>query len=98
MNSGMLWFDDTKRPLDARVAGAVEYYKSKYGASPTVCFVHPSMLAAGAEAPAAAGVQLRAARTILVNHFWLGVDDNTTGPQTPRGTPRGGKRAARRKP
>jgi hypothetical protein len=48
MEIGMLWYDgDPKRSLDAKVASAVEYYKTKYGSAPTVCVVHPSMLAAG---------------------------------------------------
>ena len=86
MDTGMLWYDgDPKRTLDAKIASAVEYYKTKYGAAPTVCFVHPSMLAAEADAEASprtdakAGVQLRPARVVMVNHFWLGVGDNTPG-------------------
>jgi len=74
MDIGMLWYDDTKRTLDEKIARAVEHYKTKYGAVPTVCFVNPELLpkASGVEL---AGVQLRAARTVLMNHFWLGVGD-----------------------
>jgi hypothetical protein len=70
----MLWFDDdAKRPLKDKVARAVEHYKTKYGAAPTVCFVNPSMLKDAPEA--AGGVQLRPARMVLVNHFWIGVGE-----------------------
>ena len=92
MDIGMLWYDDdAKRPLDAKVASAVEYYKNKYGATPTICFVHPSMLSDGAAA--AAGVPLRPAKTVMINHFWLGVGDNTTGPEA---QPRNGARPKKR--
>ena len=75
MDIGMLWYDgDTKRTLEAKVASAVAYYQTKYGATPTLCFVHPSMLAP--EQNASAGVQLRPARVVMINHFWLGVGEN----------------------
>jgi len=107
MEIGMLWYDDdAKQPLDAKVASAVEYYKNKYGAAPTVCYVHPNMLPAErasstesalsvAEAfRVSAGVQLRPMRTVMINHFWLGVGDNTTGPEP---QPRNGARAKKNK-
>jgi hypothetical protein len=80
MNVGMLWFDnDPKAELALKVERAAEYYRSKYGRAPTLCFVHPSMIAGLAtQAPdvplKAAGVELRSSRSILPNHFWLGVN------------------------
>jgi hypothetical protein len=45
MNVGMLWFDnDPKLVLKAKVSRAARYYEQKYGKTPTICFVHPSML------------------------------------------------------
>ena len=74
MEIGMLWFDDdARRPLPEKVARAAAHYQAKYGAAPTLCFVNPSMLAEGAEA--AGGVLLRPARTVMVNHFWIGVGE-----------------------
>ena len=74
MDIGMLWYDDdSKRQLTEKVTRAAAYYQSKYGARPTVCYVHPSLLNA-APAETIAGVRLRPARTVLVNHFWMGVD------------------------
>lgn len=47
MKIGMLWFDnDPHTDLSAKVERAATYYRLKYGKSPTVCFVHPSMLPA----------------------------------------------------
>lgn len=75
MDIGMLWFDDdAKRQLDEKVARAAEYYRAKYGVAPTECYVHPGMLAAGQPATAA-GVRLRPNRTVIKNHFWLGVGE-----------------------
>ena len=74
MEIGMLWYDDTKKELSEKVARAVEFYKSKYGATPTLCFVNPSMLKE-AELTESGGVQVRPARTVLANHFWVGVGE-----------------------
>jgi hypothetical protein len=72
MDIGMLWYDDdTKRPLSEKVARAVDYYKTKYGSVPTVCFVNPATLKDSPDT--AAGVQIRPARNVMVDHFWLGV-------------------------
>ncbi len=76
MDIGMLWYDgDTKRQLSEKISRAVAYYQSKYGAQPNVCYVNPSLLTHHPE-PAALGVQLRPARTVLPDHFWLGVSEN----------------------
>lgn len=76
MDIGMLWFDDdNKRMLADKVSRAVAYYRAKYGAQPNVCFVNPAVLSNGQET-LAVGVHVRPARTILPNHFWLGVSEN----------------------
>jgi hypothetical protein len=97
MNLGMLWFDnDPKAALDIKVERAAAYYRHKYGKTPTVCFVHPSMLPASKEAaekeqPASApveassqgesymagGIEVRKNRSVLPNHFWLGVNGSS---------------------
>src|SRR5712692_10142210 len=75
MDIGMLWYDDdTKRPLSEKVARAVDYYKTKYGSVPTVCFVNPATLKDSPDT--AAGVQIRPARNVMVDHFWLGVGES----------------------
>jgi hypothetical protein len=79
MNIGMLWFDnDPKIALEAKLARAIQYYQTKYGANPNLCFVHPSMLENGAAAPTTeprrAGIEVRPSRSVLPHHFWLGVN------------------------
>lgn len=75
MNIGMLWYDpDPKRLLAEKVQAAADYYRAKYGRQPTECHLHPTLLAAGA--PTAVGaVRLRPNRTIIKNHFWLGIGE-----------------------
>lgn len=84
METGMLWFDDSKKDLDEKVARAVAHYRAKYGVTPTVCFVNPAMLPGKAEL--AAGVQVRPARMVLVNHFWVGLGEGSGSPAEPKGS------------
>jgi hypothetical protein len=76
MREGCLWFDNSnQRDLNEKIVRAAEYYKTKYGNTPTLCFVHPSMLLDG---PAAVeGMEIRATNSVLPNHFWLGTADNS---------------------
>jgi hypothetical protein len=87
MNVGMLWFDnDSKAELNAKIERAATYYRNKYGKNPTLCFVHPSMIPAaevenrqapdpGQEAQYRSGeIEVRSTRSILPNHFWIGIN------------------------
>jgi hypothetical protein len=92
MYTGMLWFDnDAKSELKLRVERAAEYYRRKYGQQPNLCFVHPSMLAnreismpepaikAGsmnAGSINAGNVEVRGMKTVLPNHFWIGISQD----------------------
>ena len=70
---GMLWFDhDPQTNLDQKLRQAVGYFTGKYGAAPTWCRVHPSMLA---EEPQVGVIRVIADRRILPHHFYLGVGD-----------------------
>jgi hypothetical protein len=74
MRTGMLWFDnDPKTDLPTKVLRAAEYYQKKYGCSPNLCFVHPSMIKP--EIGRASGIELRPSRQVLPNHLWLGVGE-----------------------
>lgn len=45
MKIGMLWFDNNQNEkLEEKVLHAVNYYRNKYGAFPTLCYINPSML------------------------------------------------------
>ena len=76
MKTGLLWFDDDPRKeLEEKVLRAAMHYKRKYGQAPNLCFVHPSALNGNGKRSLtrAGGVEIRPGRSVLPNHFWLGV-------------------------
>jgi len=85
MNVGMLWFDnDAKADLFVKIERAASYYQDKYGKSPNVCYVHPSMTGTvaapkedtkeEAEPIRAGAIEVRTTRSVLPNHLWIGVN------------------------
>jgi len=75
MNVGMLWLDgDTGKDIGVRIARAADYYRRKYGVSPTTCFIHPSMLSAEVQG-LPADLRLRTSKSILRHHIWVGVEE-----------------------
>jgi hypothetical protein len=75
MNIGMLWYDnDNKSDLETKIQRAVDYYHMKYGKEPNLCLVHPRTL--GDIPFKSRKIEVRATRSVLPNHFWLGVNNN----------------------
>ena len=74
MDIGMLWFDDSSRSFAEKVRRATDYYKEKYGREPTLCLVNPQTWdeADTKKLP----VEMRQARLVLPNHFWIGVEED----------------------
>jgi hypothetical protein len=78
MNIGMLWFDnDNKADLATKIQKAVTYYHDKYGKAPNLCLVNPRTL--GDASYSKTGIEVRTTRSVLPNHFWLGVNNNGNG-------------------
>jgi hypothetical protein len=84
---GMLWFDnDPSASLEIKVRRASNYYHHKYGKIPTLCFVHPAMFPYAGDSKeqpkplVIAGIELRQNRSVLPNHFWLGVEQPALEP------------------
>lgn len=76
MKSGMLWFDnDPKRPLTEKVERAAARFVEKYGQPANLCYANP----ATAEAQTIGAITVKQARSILPNHFWLGVSETNGG-------------------
>jgi hypothetical protein len=72
MNIGMLWFDnDPQIDIRTKLNRAIAYYQKKYGQTPDLCYVHPSMLPDKNTNPS--GVDLQPDQMILPNHFWIGL-------------------------
>jgi len=70
------WCDTSKtRILTEKVAAAVNHYRQKFGADPTVCYVNPAQLNG---ATRAGGVELRAgtpgSNPVPPGHLWIGVE------------------------
>jgi hypothetical protein len=78
MNTGMMWFDnDPKTALAVKIQKAAEFYRAKYGRVPDVCMVNPAMLPASAESALQAGkILVRATRSVLPGHLWIGEDEH----------------------
>ncbi len=87
MNIGMMWFNDNpKIPLATKVLEAAEYYETKYGRNPDLCLVSPAMYEQIHKEPAKGQsdelvegqhgkIIIRALRSILPGHLWIGVDE-----------------------
>ncbi len=73
MNIGMLWFDnDNKADLPTKIQRAANYYHTKYGKTPNLCLVHPRTL--GDASMKWNGIEVKATKSVLPNHFWLGIN------------------------
>lgn len=76
MREGMLWFDNSdQRDLAGKIERAAQYYTTKYGSRPTLCYVHPSALLNQKLPITLEGIEVRATNSVITNHFWLGIDD-----------------------
>lgn len=74
MHTGMLWFDDSKTELNVKIQNAVDYYRKKYGRTPDLCLIHPSMLKD--ETYKEEKITIRPYRPVLPGHIWIGIEDN----------------------
>ena len=84
MKTGMLWFDDDpKRTLEEKVERAALRFREKYGVAPDLCYANPrtipdaertvALKQTAAKKGGTAKILMKQARSILPNHFWLGV-------------------------
>lgn len=78
MHTGMLWFDNSQTALNIKIQKAVDYYHKKYGRTPDLCLVHPSMLDAQEKNQRQLEVNkltVRPYRPVLPGHIWIGIED-----------------------
>jgi hypothetical protein len=74
----MLWFDNSQTALTVKIQKAVDYYHKKYGRSPDLCLVHPSMLDAQEQNQRQLEINkltVRPYRPVLPGHIWIGIED-----------------------
>ena len=75
MHTGMLWFDNSKTPLDIKIQKAMDYYHKKYGRTPDLCLVHPSLLENNQPLVNLLKITVRPYRPVLPGHIWVGISD-----------------------
>ena len=78
MHTGMLWFDNSQTALTVKIQKAVDYYHKKYGRTPDLCLVHPSMLDAQEKNQRTVEINkltVRPYRPVLPGHIWIGIED-----------------------
>ena len=78
MHTGMLWFDNSQTALNIKIQKAVDYYHKKYGRTPDLCLVHPSMLDAQERNERQFEfnkLTVRPYRPVLPGHIWIGIED-----------------------
>ena len=82
MKTGMMWFDnDPKKPLTRKIEEAADYYKKKFGQTPTTAFVSPKALGeeqvrvGGGILVESNGMRVNSMRAILPAHLWIGVEE-----------------------
>jgi len=73
MHTGMLWFDNSHTTLNVKIRKAMDYYHKKYGRTPDLCLVHPSMM--NDEILKEEKITIRAYRPVLPDHIWIGIED-----------------------
>ena len=78
MHTGMLWFDNSQTALNIKIQKAVDYYHKKYGRTPDLCLVHPSMLDTQEKNQRTLEINkltVRPYRPVLPGHIWIGIED-----------------------
>jgi hypothetical protein len=74
MRIGMLWFNNNhKQSFAEKCEGAIAYYTAKYGHVPTAIWCNPAMKVTEIQ-----GITIVQSRSILINHFWIGVEDDNS--------------------
>jgi hypothetical protein len=72
----MLWFDNSQTALNIKIQKAVDYYHKKYGRTPDLCLVHPSMLDSQNQRQLELDkLTVRPYRPVLPGHIWIGIED-----------------------
>jgi len=78
MQAGMMWYDNAKGGLEAKLERAADYYRQKYGRLPNFCLVHPGALAQFGVSEAMVGkIAVREFKSVMPNHLWIGIEFET---------------------
>ena len=83
MKSGLLWFDNSPRPLVEKIEDAAVRYQHKFGVRPNRAFIHGHDIPGGnpEQLPVIDtlnGIEIESKMTIQPNYVWVGVDEAAT--------------------
>lgn len=70
MRIGLMWADFSKDAFSVKVQRAVSYFEEKYRFRPNAIVVHPNTAITEFS-----GIAIRQSRSILPNHFWVGLEE-----------------------
>jgi len=70
MQSGMMWFDDSKKSLAEKIKAASAYYRKKYGTSPDTCMINPKAL--DDPLKKVGRITIKESQHILTKCLWIG--------------------------
>jgi hypothetical protein len=73
MKSGLLWYDNGKKPIWDKIEDAARRYKDKFGTAPDTCYVNPGDLDQASGTKPGLKLQVSGKTTVMPNHIWLGV-------------------------
>ena len=76
MDTGLLWYDDSKVDFATKVQEAAGRYEEKFGRKPNRCYVHPDCLPE--KGIPDNGIKVLTSPAVLPNHFWIGIDNGKT--------------------
>jgi alkanesulfonate monooxygenase SsuD/methylene tetrahydromethanopterin reductase-like flavin-dependent oxidoreductase (luciferase family) len=73
METGLLWYDDSKADFASKVREAAQRYRQKFGKNPDRCYVNPASLPKKGKGVSLKGIKVVTSPTIQPHHFWVGV-------------------------
>lgn len=65
------YFDDSRRPIEEKIAGAMAAYEEKYGRKPGIVLTHPEQCIQRADVLVVTGESQGV--VVRPNHLWLGL-------------------------
>lgn len=73
MKIGLLWFDnDPHADMPTKFQRFTDYYQKRYGSMPNLVYMHPAQVGSWESIN---NIEIRPNRSILPNHFWVGIKD-----------------------